>query len=120
MRQLFFAYMAGIIQEQGAMVFGKFVKDIGGFFDASIANLVDRMVVEAASPPVTAASRTVDNQASHAAENVPLVKNNVQLLNETAQRYGYVVEYVTESEGEDHHPTWKVTVRGSISILRPT
>lgn len=112
MRQLFFAYMAGMFKTAGKGTFHTFLWDIGGYFDTSIAAAVLSAANEesAAHANVSHASGAPP-QPIH--QNVVVAKNNVQLLNETAQRYGYAVEYIPESTGEDHHPTWTITVRGS-------
>lgn len=117
MRQLFFAYSGGIIQSLGEGALYRFVRDVGGFFDTQIAASAIS-ADEELSPPRASIQQTpgAHRQATTttaAPQTIAYVKNNVQLLNEAAQRYGYVVEYVSDSEGEDHRPKWTVTVRGA-------
>lgn len=38
--------------------------------------------------------------------------NNVQLLNEAAQKGNFTVSYIAEAAGEAHNPLWTLRVRG--------
>lgn len=64
-----------------------------------------------------------DDESSGGPEPVPMnvvanepgthsATNNVQLLNEAAQRASFSVIYIAESAGEPHAPEWTVHVRG--------
>lgn len=117
MRQLFLAYMGAILQQTGIDVLTEFVKGIGAFLDTEIAKLVDRneekeVDEREALQPI----QIGDENAPIGTQQQPLVKNNVQLLNEAAQKYLLKVTYTDESEGESHNPTWTLTAHGTTPI----
>lgn len=101
-----FAYFAAIVVHRGHDTFRQF-----------IASLLPALQAYSTDPD---ADEHVGQQTAHGA-GAPLGEaaiivnpnavNNVQLLNEAAQKGNFAVSYLAEAAGEPHAPLWTVRVR---------
>jgi len=96
MRNLFYAYMGGILIHKGLQVFQEFIKNLIHHADNSVP-----LDIPDATPAVKVKSEPAESGLPQSSG-----KPNVQRLNEIASQNRLKIEYETSSTGPSHAPTW--------------
>lgn len=111
---MFFAYLGAIIVHKGHKDFRRFLTDLVPLLDAFL--LADGHSHPQHPYHIPDAPNAAHQAPAPANANANAV-NNVQLLNEAAQRGNFTVSYIAEAAGEAHAPLWTIRVRGKRSSL---